>query len=79
MELNGPTSINADSLFIWSGLAVPTVRYESESLVSNKAAHGTLIRINPREPEVPKDRDCVGLPITALSALQQIQEIYETL
>jgi len=59
------------------GLAVPTVRDESENLVSRSAGSGTLIRINPCEPQVPDGH--IGLRMTGLKALQQLQEIYETL
>jgi len=60
-----------------SGNAVPTVRYESEELVRYQRGSGTLIRINPCEPEVPTGH--IGLKMTGLKALQQLQEIYETL
>jgi NAD-dependent SIR2 family protein deacetylase len=49
-----------------AGRAVPTVRIECES------AGGTLIRINPREPEVS---DGISLPLGALEALVQIQSL----
>jgi len=47
-----------------AGLAVPTVRYESER------RGGTLIRINPREPQAPQR--CISVPCGALQALQAI-------
>jgi NAD-dependent SIR2 family protein deacetylase len=47
-----------------AGTAVPTVRMECES------AAGTLIRINPREPEVPNVG--ISLPLGALEALLRI-------
>jgi NAD-dependent SIR2 family protein deacetylase len=47
-----------------AGTHVPTIRLECES------AAGTLIRINPREPQVPAG--AVSLPLGALAALQQI-------
>jgi len=50
---------------------------QSEALVSGRSSHGTLIRINPCEPEVPDGH--IGLPVTGLKALQQLQEIYDTL
>lgn len=50
-----------------AGLAVPTVRYECER------RGGLLIRINPRECDVPSR--CVSLPLGALDALQQIDEL----
>jgi NAD-dependent SIR2 family protein deacetylase len=46
-----------------AGSAVPTVRRFSERL----ARHGTLVRINVREPEVPSGH--VGLSMGALAAL----------
>jgi hypothetical protein len=36
---------------------------------------GTLIRINPREPEVPPGQGHVALPLGALEALRAIDEI----
>jgi NAD-dependent SIR2 family protein deacetylase len=50
-----------------AGLAVPTVRIECE------AAGGTLIRINPREPEVADGG--ISLPLGALAALPKIDEL----
>lgn len=53
-----------------AGSAVPTVRMTSE----RTAAHfgGTLIRINPREPQVPHGH--ISIPLNALEALQAIDE-----
>jgi hypothetical protein len=45
---------------IGAGSAVPTVRYTSERVV--QALGGTLIRINPREPEVPRGQIGIGAP-----------------
>lgn len=50
-----------------AGSAVPTVRRYSELA----AAAGTLIRINPREPEIPRPGG-VSLPLPALEALEEI-------
>jgi NAD-dependent SIR2 family protein deacetylase len=47
-----------------AGTHVPTVRMECED------ACGTLIRINPREPDVPHGG--ISLPLGALNALQRI-------
>lgn len=47
-----------------AGEAIPTVRHECER------AGGTLIRINPREPEVP--RGGIPIPLGALEALTAI-------
>ena len=47
-----------------AGLGVPTVRYECESHT------GTLIRVNPREPEVPAGG--ISLAMGALEAIQRL-------
>lgn len=49
-----------------AGMAIPTVRSECE------LAGGTLIRINPRDPEASDD--AISLPLGAHEALQRIQE-----
>jgi len=49
---------------IGAGTHVPTIRLECES------AAGTLIRINPREPQAPAG--AISLPLGALDALTQI-------
>jgi hypothetical protein len=58
-----------------AGLAVPTVRFESEAI------DGTLIRINPRDSEVPNhrfnNREAISLALPALAALEQIAKIIE--
>lgn len=51
-------------LELGAGLAIPTVRRVCES------AGGTLIRINPREPGVP--RGGIGLQLGALEALRKL-------
>ncbi|XP_065196099.1 NAD-dependent protein deacylase-like [Sycon ciliatum] len=61
---------------IGAGLAVPTVRMKSEYTV--RQGNGTLIRINPREPEVPGNGDHVSLAIGGLDALQRIDAILES-
>lgn len=53
-----------------AGLAVPTVRWFSERQVRD--GH-TLIRINPRDPEVPEGQ--VGLKAGALEALKAIDSL----
>jgi len=55
---------------IGAGSAVPTVRMTSERVV--RVLGGRLIRINPREPEVPAGQ--IGLAAPALRTLQQIDE-----
>ena len=48
-----------------AGLAVPTIRLMSEDFVDRPG--GTLIRINPREPDVPAGH--LAIPMGALAAL----------
>ncbi len=50
-----------------AGLAVPSVRYESE------CSGGRLIRINPRDPATPEDG--ISLPLGALAGLQHLDEL----
>ena len=52
-----------------AGTAIPSVRHFSQGLVRQAGAR--LIRINPRECEVPSSSD-VGLPMTAQAALRAI-------
>lgn len=54
-----------------AGTAVPSVRNFSEFLV--RSAGARLIRINPREPEVPKRQ--IGLPSGALDALRRLDAL----
>ncbi|MFK7822356.1 MAG: NAD-dependent deacetylase [Planctomycetaceae bacterium] len=51
---------------IGAGTGVPTVRYECERRL------GTLIRINPRDIEVPADG--ISIPMGGLEALRRIEE-----
>ena len=61
---------------IGAGLAVPTVRNTSESLVGRN--NGVLIRINPADPQVPKwPKSNISLPMTGLEALQRIKELVD--
>lgn len=53
-----------------AGKAIPTVRHQSELIAEFRNAF--LIRINPRESEIPYGIDGVELPIGALDALQAI-------
>ena len=53
-----------------AGLAVPTIRIKSEDFVDRPG--GTLIRINPREPDVPAGHRAI--PMGALAALRAIDE-----
>jgi hypothetical protein len=52
-----------------AGTAIPSVRLFSQRVVHQ--FDGRLIRINPREPEVPTSDD-VGLATSALAGLQAI-------
>jgi len=53
-----------------AGSAVPTVRMTSEQIASRSGA--TLVRINPREPQVRHGH--IGLALEALEALEAIDE-----
>ncbi len=53
---------------IGAGTAIPTVRYTSERTA--ELTRGTLIRINPREPQVPSGQ--IGLPLNAAEGLRKI-------
>jgi NAD-dependent SIR2 family protein deacetylase len=54
-----------------AGSAVPTVRMTSEQIASRSGA--TLVRINPREPQVRHGH--VGLAMDALEALEAINQV----
>jgi NAD-dependent SIR2 family protein deacetylase len=53
-----------------AGLAVPTIRIMSDDLAERPGA--TLIRINPREPDVPAEH--IAIRTGALAALRAIDE-----
>jgi hypothetical protein len=53
-----------------AGTAIPTVRLACEDIARRHDA--TLIRINPREPEVPEDQ--ISLPMGAYDALRALDE-----
>jgi NAD-dependent SIR2 family protein deacetylase len=57
-----------------AGVAIPTVRWYCETTAS--AMHATLIRINPREPEVPREQ--IGIPAGALQALSTLDQYLRT-
>jgi len=67
-EAAGPNLVVVE---LGAGSAVPTVRMTSERIASRSGA--TLVRINPREPQVRHGH--VGLPLDALEALEAIDEI----
>ena len=58
-----------------AGSAIPTVRYTSERVL--KSIGGTLIRINPREHEVPSGQ--IGLPFEAAEGIARICDCAKTL
>ena len=51
-----------------AGLAVPTVRYKSQQTANN--INSTLIRINPRDYDVPKG--AIGIPLGAKEGINRI-------
>ena len=55
---------------IGAGTAVPTVRMTSEQLAHRSGAR--LIRINVREPEVPRDH--IGIALGGLEGLREIRD-----
>lgn len=55
------------SIEFGAGLAIPTVRHECESQAA------TLIRVNPREADVP--RGGISLPLAALEAIRRIDAL----
>ena len=54
-----------------AGKAVPTIRRYCEQTARQES--GTLVRINPREPDVPAGH--VALPMGALDALRAIDAL----
>ncbi|KAJ3095373.1 hypothetical protein HDU96_001196 [Phlyctochytrium bullatum] len=62
---------------IGAGLAVPRVRWESQQVLSRVARKGRgrqafLVRINPRDPEVPASGTCFSLQMGGLEALRML-------
>ncbi len=51
-----------------AGKAIPSIRWRGEQMARNNP--GSLIRINPREPQVPSGQ--ISIPLTALEALRRI-------
>jgi NAD-dependent SIR2 family protein deacetylase len=66
-----PTEAEVVIVELGAGSAVPTVRLTSEPLATRN--HTTLLRINPREPEVPAGQ--VGIAAGALATLAGIDEL----
>lgn len=54
-----------------AGLAVPTIRHLGESIARNHD-NARLIRINPRDCDLPRDLDALTLPCGALAGLQAL-------
>ena len=54
-----------------AGLAVPTVRWRGEGLVE-RGKNGFMVRINPRDTDIPNKRQFVSLPLSGLDALERI-------
>ena len=54
---------------VGAGKAVPTVRITSENIARAHDAH--LVRINPRDPEVPRSSD-IGLPVGSLDGISRV-------
>jgi hypothetical protein len=57
-----------------AGKAVPTVRYQSESVARRDNA--TLIRINPRDHDVPSER-YISLPVGSKEGIRRILGEFE--
>ena len=57
---------------IGAGRAVPTVRHRSESIANNYGA--TLVRINPRDFDVPGGRH-ISIPLGALEGISRLCEM----
>jgi hypothetical protein len=55
-------------LELGAGTGVPTVRMTSETIA--RRLRGTLVRVNPREPEVPPD--AIGIAAGALAAIDAL-------
>ena len=55
---------------IGAGTAVPTVRWCGERLV-NERSNGTLLRINPRDTDIPNTRH-ISLPMGGLEAIDKL-------
>jgi hypothetical protein len=61
---------------IGCGDYVPTVRKRSEQVASIFGKDATLIRINPRDHQIPKLKEVtnISLPMGGLAALKAIKE-----
>lgn len=63
-------SVRLAVIELGAGSAIPTVRHTSEQTAQKYG--GRLIRINPREPEVPRGQ--IGLPLGAAEGIEKIME-----
>lgn len=68
-RVDGPLAI----VELGAGGSIPTVRLTGERLAARGVA--TLIRVNPREPELPANLRGVSLPLGALEALRRIDAL----
>ena len=68
--LDGAAGRQIVALEFGAGLAIPTVRHECAAQAT------TLIRVNPREPEIDSDEcsDGISLPLGALAAIRALDE-----
>lgn len=71
----GKSSAKLAVVELGAGSAIPTVRYTSERVVERLG--GALIRINPREHEVPGGH--IGLPFSAADGIGRICHCVESL
>jgi NAD-dependent SIR2 family protein deacetylase len=69
------SSANLAVVELGAGSAIPTVRLTSERALQRMG--GTLIRINPREDEVPSGQ--IGLPLGAAEGIRRILDCAENL
>eukprot|EP00440_Ansanella_granifera_P035109 gb/GFBE01038081.1/.p1 GENE.gb/GFBE01038081.1/~~gb/GFBE01038081.1/.p1 ORF type:complete len:371 (+),score=71.07 gb/GFBE01038081.1/:1-1113(+) len=58
------------------GLAIPSVRIESEDAVEGCGEGSLLVRINPADNKVPAGRG-VGIPLGSLAGLQRLDAVLE--
>jgi len=70
---------------IGAGKYVPSIRHLSESVLLERENHDiscSLIRINPRDFDVPESSDCavtIALKLGGLEALKAIKKVYDKL
>lgn len=58
---------------IGAGSAVPTVRHACEEAAAQPGT--TLLRINPRDPQVPADLNALSLPLGGLEAVTKVNAV----